>query len=258
MSWFARIANVVRPNRLSEDLDRELSFHLAERADDLVARGMKPDVARRQARRQFGNYGLQKETTRDSDIFRWLETLLGDLRYAIRALRAAPGFALVAILSLALGIGANTAIFSLINAVMLKSLPVHDPEQLVVVLRDGGETLTNPIWEYVRDHQDVFSGVLAYSATEFNLASGGEARPVPSNWVSGGYFSTLGVRSVLGRTLLPTDDVRGCPAVATISAAFWQTEYGGSPSVIGKTLHLDGHPFQIVGVIDPAFFGLDV
>ena len=258
MSWFARIANVVRPNRLSEDLDRELSFHLAERADDLVARGMKPDVARRQARRQFGNYGLQKETTRDSDIFRWLETLLGDLRYAVRALRAAPGFALVAILSLALGIGANTAIFSLINAVMLKSLPVHDPEQLVVVMRDNGETLTNPIWEYVRDHQDAFSGVLAYSATEFNLASGGEARPVPSNWVSGGYFSTLGVRAVLGRTLLPTDDVRGCPAVAAISAAFWQTEYGGSPSVIGKTLHLDGHPFQIVGVIDPAFFGLDV
>jgi putative ABC transport system permease protein len=258
MSWLARVRNVLRSNRLSDDLDRELAFHLAERVDDLVARGMKPEAARREARRQFGNYGLQKEYTRDRDIFRWLETLLGDLRYAFRALRAAPVFALVAILSLGLGIGANTAIFSLINTVMLKSLPVRHPEELMVVLRDSSNTVTNPIWEYVRDHQDVFTGVFAYGADEFNLANGGQARNVSANWVSGAYFSTLGVRSVIGRTLLPTDDVRGCPAVAAISDSFWQTEYGGSPAVLGKTITLEGHPFQIVGVIDPAFFGLDV
>jgi len=258
MSWFARIRNVVLPNRLSDDLDRELSFHISERVDDLVAHGMSLDEARRSARRQFGNYGLQKETTRDRDIFRWLETLLGDLRYAMRTLRAAPAFAIVAILSLALGIGANTAIFSLINAVMLKSLPVRHPEELMVVLRDSSKTATNPIWEYVRDHQDVFSGTFAYSPTQFNLANGGQVRNVYANWVSGAYFSTLGVRAVLGRTLLPADDMRGCPAVAAISSSFWQTEYGGSDDVIGKSVALDGHPYQIVGVIDPAFFGLDV
>src|SRR6185437_2497593 len=197
-------------------------------------------------------------STRDRDVFRWLETLLADLRYALRTLRAAPAFAIVAILSLALGIGANTAIFSLINAVMLKSLPVRQPQELMVVMRDSSKTITNPIWEYVRDHQDVFSGTLAYGQTQFNLANGGQVRNVYANWVSGAYFSTLGVRAIAGRTLLPGDDVRGCPAVAAISSSFWQTEYGGSQSAIGRTVKLDGHPFQIVGVIDPAFFGLDV
>jgi predicted permease len=270
MSWFTRIANVISPNRLSRDLDRELSFHIAERTEELVAHGTPREEAQRQARRQFGNYSLQKEATRDRDVFRWLETLIGDLRYAIRTLRAAPGFALVAILSLALGIGANTAIFSLINAVMLKSLPVRNPEQLVVVLRggpevegrhagsNGSEIVTNPIWEYIRDHQDVFSGVLAYSAVDFNLANGGEARRMGSEWVSGGYFTTLGVGAVLGRTLLPADDVRGCPAVAAISESLWRAEYGASPSVIGRMIPLNGHPFQIVGVINGAFSGLDV
>lgn len=258
MSWFARVRNVLRPGHLSDDLDRELSFHLAEQADELVARGMKPDVARREARRRFGNYGLQKEYTRDRDIFRWLESLLADLRYAVRTLRAAPGFALVAILSLALGIGANTAIFSLIDAVMLKSLPVRHPEELMVVLRDSSSTLTNPIWEYIRDHQAVFSKVLAYSSTDFNLAGGGQARRVSADWVSGDFFPTLGVHAVAGRTLLPSDDVRGCPAIATISGAFWQSEYGGSESAIGSNIRLNGHPFQIVGVIDAAFLGMDV
>ena len=258
MSWFARIRNVFGSDRLSNDLDRELSFHLAEKADDLVAHGMNPEAARREARKQFGNYGLQKESTRNSDVFRWLESLLGDLRYAIRTLRSAPAFALVAILSLALGIGANTAIFSLINAVMLKSLPVRNPEELMMVLRDSSQQTTNPIWEYIRDHQDVFSHTLTYDGAEFNLASAGQARRIIGDWVSGDFFPALGVGATLGRTLLPSDDVRGCPAVATISDSFWKTEYGGSEGVIGKTVRLDGHPFQIVGVIDPGFAGLDV
>lgn len=258
MSWFSRIRNVFRSNRLSDELDRELSFHLTERTDDLVAHGLNPEAARREARRRFGNYGMQKEAARDRDIFPSLDSLIGDLRYAFRALRTSPGFALVAILSLGLGIGANTAIFSLINAVMLRSLPVTHPEELLVVTREQNEYLTNPIWEYTRDHQDVFSRVFAYGLTSFNLSTGGEARPVSANWVSGGYFTTLGVRAVKGRTLMPSDDIRGCAGVAAISDIFWQTEYGGRLDVVGKTISLDGHPFQIVGIIDPAFYGLDV
>jgi predicted permease len=141
---------------------------------------------------------------------------------------------------------------------MLKSLPVSHSEELVAVLRDSNATLTNPIWENLRDRQDVFSGAFSYGMTTFNLTNGGEARRVYGDWVSGDFFSTLGVRPVAGRTLARADDYRGCPGVAAISDAFRQSEYGGSESAIGKNVDLDGHPFQIVGVIDPAFFGMDV
>src|ERR1017187_4311142 len=134
-----------------------------------------------------------------------LDAFVQDLRYAVRTLRTSPGFAAVAILSLALGIGANTAIFSLIDAVMLKYLPVSHPEELLQVAMgdDNGSTFTNPIWERVRDRQDVFSGVFAYSGGRFNLAPSGEARYAQSIWASGNFFATLGVRAVLGRTLTP-------------------------------------------------------
>jgi len=182
-----------------------------------------------------------------------------DLRYALRGLRTSPGFAAVAILSLALGIGANTAIFSLIDAVMLKYLPVSHPEELLQVTgAKENFSFTNPIWEQVRDRQDVFSGIFAYGNARFNLANGGEARNAPGIFASGGYFSTLGVHSVLGRTLTRDDDQRGCPAVAAISYDFWQKQYGGSPAALEKPISLDGHPFQLVGVIQPGFLGVDV
>src|SRR3954447_20085724 len=157
MGWYRRFVNVVRSNRLSADIDREMAFHMAERADDLMARGMSEPEARREARRRFGNPSMQKERTRDADVMTWLESVGADVRYAIRALRASPGFALVTIVSLGLGIGANTAIFSLINAVVLKTLPVSRPEELVRVTRGDdpqtspGGVFTNPLWEQVRD-----------------------------------------------------------------------------------------------------------
>src|SRR5271166_5830886 len=129
-----------------------------------------------------------------------------DLRYAIRALRSSPGFAAVAILSLALGIGANTAIFSLIDSVILKTLPVNHPEQLVQVMMGKNQSFTNPIWEQLRDHQDVFSGIFAYGGGRFNLAAGGEARYAQSNYVAGQFFNTLGLHAVLGRLLTMADD----------------------------------------------------
>jgi putative ABC transport system permease protein len=128
------------------------------------------------------------------------DDVLQDVRYAVRALRSSPGFAATAILSLALGIGANTAIFSLIDAVILKTLPVSHPEQLVQLVMKNGTTFTNPIWEQVRDRQDVFSGAFAYSPIQLNLAGGGEVRNANTSWVSGDFFSTLGVHPLLGRT----------------------------------------------------------
>ena len=259
MSWLDRLRNQSRDDDLARDIDREMSFHLAERTDDLVAGGMTPDRARHEARRRFGNVGMQKEDTRQRNLFTWLDILVGDLRYAFRALRSTPAFTLVAILSLGLGVGANTAIFSILNAVMLKALPVAHPEELVAVMRDkDSEIFTNPLWEAIRDRQDVFAGVFAFGGTRLSLTNGGEARWIVADWVSGDYFTTLGVQPAAGRLIARSDDVRGCAANAVISHGFWQSEYAGDPKVIGKTVSLNGHPFSIIGVADPRFAGVVV
>jgi putative ABC transport system permease protein len=266
MAWYHRLRNTMRSERLSSELDRELEFHLAERTDELVAGGMAEEEARREARLRFGNPAVQKERTRDRDTLPWLESLVADVRYALRSLRASPAFAGVAILSLGLAIGANTAIFSLIDAVMLRSLPVERPEELVRVttparsggLGEGGDNFTNPLWEALRDRQDVFSGAFATADERFDLAGGGESRPVAGTWVSGGYFPTLGVRPAAGRLLAPADDHRGCPPVAVVGHGFWESAYGGSPDAVGKTLSLNGHPFEIVGVAAAGFSGVQV
>ena len=261
MGWYRRFTNLLRSNRVSVDIDREMAFHMNELADDLMARGMSEPDARREARRRFGNPSVQKERTRDADILTWLESLGADIRYALRALRASPAFALVTIASLGLGIGANTAIFSLINAVVLRTLPVSHPEELLqVTMGDSEESgvFTNPLWEQIRDRQGVFSGVFAYGDHEFNLTSGGEVRRASGNWVSGDYFSTLGVRPALGRLLARADDAPGCTPVAVLGHGFWQSEFGGSPQVVGKTIALDRKPHVVVGVTDPSFFGVHV
>jgi putative ABC transport system permease protein len=188
-----------------------------------------------------------------------LDAVLQDLRYAIRTLRSSPGFAAVAILSLALGIGANTAIFSLIDSVILKTLPVSHPEELVqVTMANSGSSFTNPIWEQVRDRQDVFSGIFAYGGGRFNLAAGGEARYADGNFVAGQFFDTLGLHAVLGRTFSMADDKRGCPGTAVLGYGFWQKEFGGRADVVGKSISLDNHPFEILGVLEPGFTGVEV
>jgi len=199
-----------------------------------------------------------------------MDNLWQDLRYGLRVLRKHPSFTAVAVLSLALGIGANTAIFQLLDAVRLRTLPVKDPQKLAgIQLADTTgvrgsvdsphPTVTNPIWEQIRDRQRAFSGVFAWGSSAFNLAAGGEARYAQGLWVSGDFFGVLGVRPILGRVLTPADDVRGCGSPGTvISYAFWQREFGGDASVIGRKLTLKGHPFEIIGVTPESFFGLEV
>jgi len=188
-----------------------------------------------------------------------LDTLRQDSRQAIRTLRNDPGFAAVTILSLALGIGANTAIFSLIDAVMLKTLPVSHPEELLQVTM-GGERgyFSNPVWEQIRDRQDAFSGIFAYSRWKFNLATGGEARDVNGAYVSGQYFDTLGVPAVLGRGFTRADDRRGCAGGAVLTYGFWQREYGGRSDIVGRTISINSHPFEILGVAARGFTGTEV
>jgi len=194
-----------------------------------------------------------------------MTTLWQDIRYSFRMLAKNPGFACVAILTLALGIGANTAIFSLIDTVMFRLLPVEKPEQLVQVgmltpkFANGHRTsYTNPLWEEIRDHQDVFSGVFAWGTAQFNLAQGGVVQNARGLYASGGYFAALGVRPAAGRLFTAGDDKRGCSGLAVLSYGFWQDHFGGARSAIGSTIPLDGHPFEIIGVTAPGFFGTEV
>jgi putative ABC transport system permease protein len=207
-----------------------------------------------------------------------VQTLWQDLRFGLRILRNSPGFTAVAVLTLALGIGANTAIFSLIDAVMLRMLLVERPDELLQLKRQdpryvgsasanplsflwsGGASpaFSNPLWEQVRDQQDVFSGVFAWSNAQFDLARGGTIEPADGSFVSGDFFTTLGLRPAAGRLIAGSDDYRGCPPVALLSYGFWQGHYGGASSAVGKTLSLDDHPFEIVGVAPPGFYGMDV
>ncbi len=195
----------------------------------------------------------------------YIENFLQDARYGLRGLRRSPGFAAVAVITLALGIGANTAIFALLDAILLRLLPVHRAEQLYQVRRSGtGEpdrltgAFTNTLWQNLRQRQDVFSGMAAWGITDFNLSRGGAVERAQGLWVSGGYFGTLGVRSALGRLITPDDDRRGCPGIAVLSYGFWQEHYAGAASAVGSTISLDSHPFEIVGVTAAGFHGLDV
>jgi len=186
---------------------------------------------------------------------------MSDLRDAVRALRASPIVSTVAVLSLALGIGANAAIFSILDSLMLRTLPVRDPGRLAMVGQTNVQSWTNPIWEEVRKHEGLFDGAFAWTNTRFNLAAGGQTEPVDGLWASGGYFEVLGVRAILGRTFTRGDDRRGGGPdgpVAVISYGFWQRRYGGAADVIGRPLAVERVPYTIVGVTPPGFFGTEV
>ncbi len=230
-----RARYLLQRRRFNEELDDEILFHMEARSAELEVTGLSPAEARLQARREFGNIGRSKETTRRLIGAAAFEGILQDLSYGVRQLKASPGFAITAILSLALGIGANTAIFQLLNAVRLRSLPIHDPQQLVEVkiagnqqfgTHDNWDSLTYPLWEQIRDHQELFSGAFAWSFDDLSFGRGESARKVRVAWASGGAFPTLGVRAVKGRLLDAGDDHKGCPAAAVLGYGFWQRQFG--------------------------------
>jgi putative ABC transport system permease protein len=195
----------------------------------------------------------------------WLDTLTLDVRHALRILKNSPGFAAVAILSLALGIGANIVIFSLVDAVILKYLPVVRPAELMQLQygapdwNDESSSFANPAWEQVRDHQDVFAEMFAWSNKDkLDLTQGGTMHPANGVWVSGRFFSTLGLPAAVGRLISDSDDRRGCPAVAVLSYGFWQDHFGGAKSAIGSTLSLRSRAFEVIGIAPRGFFGMEV
>jgi putative ABC transport system permease protein len=258
-----------RERRDLHDLDDEIEAHLRMAVRDRVERGESLAEARAVAEKEFGNVPLVKDVTRGMWGGEWLERAAQDLKYALRRLVKSPGFTIAAVATLALGIGANTAIFELLDAVLLQSLPVANPQELAEVrivdmdkarggVFSGYPVVTNPIWEKLREDHQGFSAIAAWRDTDFSRDSGGDARFVKGLWVSSDFFRVLGVRPIQGRVFAAEDDRRGCGLPgAVISYGFWQQEFGGGPA-LGRKLMLNDKPVEVIGITPASFFGVDV
>ena len=257
MSWLSRLRKTLRRDKLDDELDEELRAHLEMRAADNVAAGMTPAEARYDAQKRFGNSTLLKEDTRNTDIIRWLDTAAGDLRYAFRVLRKNLGFTLVAVLTLALGIGINTAFFSVVNGVLLNPLPYPQPDQLVA-LGESKPNFTNGSISYPnfvdwqKDNR-VFSSMAISRGSSLSLTGLGDAEQLNAKLISSDYFIVLGANPVIGRSFAPGEDRIGAAPIALIGMGLWKRKFGSSSTALGKTLTLDGKSYTIVGVIPEAF-----
>ena len=272
-----------RRKRMLDDLDQDIREHIEMETRDNIERGMSPEEARYAALRKFGNVTHVKEDTRAVWRFLWLEQLWQDIRYGLRTLAKSPGLAAVAILTLALGIGANTAIFSLIDAVMLRSLPVENPSELVLMKwgartppdthgymsagdcissfglgarNPSGCSFSEPMFREIAQ-ANVFSGAAAFAnAGRMNLTGNGPAMVVNGQLVSGDFFRTMGLNPALGRLLDTSDDTPSAAPVAVLNYGFWQSAFGGSRDIVGRTIELNGVAFTIIGVAEQRFTGI--
>jgi putative ABC transport system permease protein len=266
-----RLRALFRRRTLEHDLDEELQFHLEQHVALERRAGASREEALRRAQLAFGGLDRAKEESRDGRGVRGLEVLWRDLRYATRTLARSPVFTLVAIVSLTLGIGANTAMFQLLNALVLRPLPVTNPQELVEInlperdldLARGNfprtPAITWPLLERVRERQQAFSSVFAWADERFNLAPAGEVRSAPGVWVSGNYFPVLGLSPALGRLFTDADDRPGCGLPgAVVSYDFWQRELRGDPGALGQTLTVNAVQVEVIGVAPAGFNGLQV
>ena len=266
MNWFRR---VMEKSRQERQLQKELQEHLERQAADYMRSGLSEEEAHRKARLTFGGVEQVKEECRDARGILWLESTLQDLRLALRSLRKSPGFTLTALCTLALGIGANAAIFQLLDAVRLRSLPVPDPQSLALIQIEGGNggfgikdrltSLSYPVWERIRRDQRGFSGVLAWNADAFDVGTGANIRLVKGLVVTGGFFQTLGVTAMRGHLFTEAQEGKSCGMPgAVISYGFWQSEFGGRESAIGSKLIIQDRPTEVIGIMPPRFSGLEV
>ena len=246
---FHRLRSFFRRAQLDRDFDAEISSHLQLATEENLQRGLSPAEARRQALLRFGGPQQAKEHHRDAGSLPFLETLLQDLRFAFRMLRKSPGFTAVAVLTLALGIGANTAIFSLVNGILLVPLPYPTPEQLVSITGTypkGGVAA-------MREQMHTMDVAAYYEGHEFNLTGQGEPLRLTGTVVSGEFFSVLGARPELGRTFIPGEDIPGQDNYAVLSHALWQQRFASDPAIIGRPIQLEGVSRQVIGVMPPDF-----
>jgi MacB-like periplasmic core domain len=277
MGWTKRLTNLLRRERIDADIEAELRAHMEMAAEDAIRTEMSEAEARRAARLRFGNPVAIRERTAGADMTLALDGIWRDLRHTLRQLRRSPAFTVTAIVTLALGIGATTAIFTLVQQVMLKSLPVARPEQLWRI-GDSDECCysahyTQGDWNFFsweayklfRDHTPVFEDLAAFQIGEGNAELGvrraGSPSPVETRngeYVSGNFFRTFGISAWRGRLFNDADDQEGAPPAAVMSFRTWQEKYGSDSSVIGAAYQINGHPFTVIGVAPPGFFGAKI
>jgi putative ABC transport system permease protein len=254
-----RLVFYVWRDRFDSELEEEMRFHLEMKAEENLAAGISPEEARYAAQRQFGNQTLLQEESRDMWDFRSLETLARDLRYGLRMMSKNPGFTAVAVLTLALGIGANTAMFSAVDAVLIRPLPYLDAGRLVMVWDDTGQSgeskffSTPAEWHEWRRHNTVFTDIAATQPGNVTISSDGEPEELPGRKVTANLWTVLGVKPLLGRVFTEDEDTQGA-RVAVISYALWQRRFGASPDVLGRKITLNDSPYEVIGVAPREFY----
>src|SRR5947209_4093950 len=276
MRWFdrcmLRLRTLFRRDDVEAELNAEFEFHVEQQLAENLAAGMPPKEARDAALRSTGAITQFQEQCREERGLNLLDTTLQDVRYAIRSLRQSPGFTTVAVLSLALGIGANTAVFSLMDSLLLSSLPVKDPQRLVFISTNRekignfevSRTLLFRNLEQLQKQAIQTEGVGSYEGAErLSVAVAGHAELSAGDFVSGNYFQILGVPARIGRTIVPADDARSGNAAAEgwpamISTGYWQRRFAQDPGVVGQRITVNTVPFVIVGVLPSNFSGLSV
>ncbi|HWW85537.1 MAG TPA: ABC transporter permease [Vicinamibacterales bacterium] len=263
MRWLKTLAyqlrSTVRRERADAELHDELRFHVERQTDEYIKTGMSREEARLAARRTLGGLEQIKEECRDTDRIPWLETLVQDVRFAIRTFRRRPGFALSALTILAFGVGSSTAIFSVVNGVLLTPLPYRDPGRLVRIFgaweHGSREGISPPDFADYRDQNTAFESVAAAtnSTPLLNLKTSGEPEQVPSRAITSAFFSTLGIQPLVGREFRRDEEQWGGPRVAILTYGLWQRRFGGDSAVVGGPLTINGLPYTIVGVLPPFF-----
>jgi len=258
MSLWSRFRNAIRPADLDAELESEVETHLAQLEAEELARGAAPQDARLRAQRRLGNSLVYRERARERDLVLWIETFLKDLRFALRQLVRGPGFALTTILLLALGIGVNAAIFTLLNSIVLHSLPLPHPDRIVVMLEDmPGGCCSPPSWldqKDFREQNHVFESMAAFGYDgSFLLTASGETSRVLGGYVTPDYFATLEVQPVFGRVFTAEEGQPGKDAVALLREDFWRTRFNADPAILGREIQLNGRSAKIVGVLPRSF-----
>src|SRR5215467_13330337 len=270
-AWFHRSFGLFGKRRSDAEFEAEMESHLRLHIEDNLRSGMTPEAARRDALIKLGGVEQTKETYRDRRGLPFLETLLQDLRFALRMLRKSPGFTFVAILTLALGIGGNTAVFSVMNTVLLRYLPLPNPQQLVFLSLPNGppeglsttgdddKSFSYPVFEALRKEHAVFSDLMAYmplAVDKVAVRIGEDPEEAEGDMVSGNFFSGLGVSFARGRGFALEDETAHT-SVVVLSYSYWTTRFGRSPSAIGQTIYVKGVPFSVIGVTAQGFYGIE-
>lgn len=260
MSWLNRVSNLFHRKQIDDELDEELQFHLEARMRANLNAGMTAEEAQHDARRRFGNATLAKERAHEMNIALSIETVGRDLRYALRSLRKAPGFTAVAILTLALGFGATTAVFTIVNGVLLRPLPFPDPGRLFLISYQSKERTTENqlglydrnYLEYQRQNQ-AFAKIATFNEDSAALTGAGAATRIPTALVTSSFFSVLEMNPAIGRTFLPEEERPGSSHIAVLSDQIWRSRFGTDPKILGKTIILDGTPYSVIGVMPGRF-----